>query len=118
MLTVPALDCSSTSSPRVLAGGSSQDQHAQRRVSPRAGRFAGERGDDSGRAAHSVYRVADGGPDRFDATTALIMFGAWRLVRESIDILLNRRPRTSLPAVRGQLEAIPGIESVRPACLT
>lgn len=46
-------------------------------------------------------------------TTALIMVGAWRLVRESIDILLESTPaHIPLPAVRGQLEAIPGIESV------
>ena len=46
-------------------------------------------------------------------TTALIMTGAWRLVRESIDILLESTPaHIPLPAVRGQLEAIPGIESV------
>ncbi len=46
-------------------------------------------------------------------TTVLIMFGAWRLVRESIDILLESVPaHIPLPAVRGQLEAIPGIESV------
>jgi cobalt-zinc-cadmium efflux system protein len=46
-------------------------------------------------------------------TTLLIMTGAWRLVRESIDILLESTPaHIPLPAVRGQLEAIPGIESV------
>jgi cobalt-zinc-cadmium efflux system protein len=46
-------------------------------------------------------------------TTVLIMSGAWRLVRESIDILLESTPaHIPLPAVRGQLEAIPGIESV------
>jgi cobalt-zinc-cadmium efflux system protein len=46
-------------------------------------------------------------------TTALIMNGAWRLVRESVDILLESTPaHIPLPAVRGQLEAIPGIESV------
>ena len=46
-------------------------------------------------------------------TTVLIMIGAWRLVRESIDILLESAPaHIPLPAVRGQLEAIPGIESV------
>ena len=43
----------------------------------------------------------------------LIMTGAWRLVRESVDILLESTPaHIPLPAVRGQLEAIPGIESV------
>jgi cobalt-zinc-cadmium efflux system protein len=46
-------------------------------------------------------------------TTVLIMTGAWRLVRESIDVLLESTPaHIPLPAVRGQLEAIPGIESV------
>jgi cobalt-zinc-cadmium efflux system protein len=46
-------------------------------------------------------------------TTVLIMSGAWRLVRESVDILLESTPaHIPLPAVRGQLESIPGIESV------
>ena len=46
-------------------------------------------------------------------TTVLIMSGAWRLVRESVDILLESTPaHIPLAAVRGQLEAIPGIESV------
>jgi cobalt-zinc-cadmium efflux system protein len=46
-------------------------------------------------------------------TTVLIVSGAWRLVRESVDILLESTPaHIPLPAVRGQLEAIPGIESV------
>jgi len=46
-------------------------------------------------------------------TTVLIMSGAWRLVRESVDILLESTPaHIPLPAVRLQLEAIPGIESV------
>jgi cobalt-zinc-cadmium efflux system protein len=46
-------------------------------------------------------------------TTVLIIGGAWRLVRESVDILLESTPaHIPLPAVRGQLEAIPGIESV------
>lgn len=46
-------------------------------------------------------------------TTMLIMGGAWRLVRESVDILLESTPaHIPLEAVRGQLEAIPGIESV------
>jgi cobalt-zinc-cadmium efflux system protein len=46
-------------------------------------------------------------------TTVLIMSGAWRLVRESVDILLESTPaHIPLPAVRGQLEAIPGVESV------
>lgn len=46
-------------------------------------------------------------------TTALIMRGAWGLVRESVDILLEAVPRhIDLDAVREQLEAIPGIEAV------
>lgn len=46
-------------------------------------------------------------------TTVLIMGGAWRLVRESVDILLESTPaHIPIPAVRNQLEAIPGIESV------
>ncbi len=46
-------------------------------------------------------------------TTALIMRGAWALVRESVDILLESAPKhIDLIAVRAQLEAIPGIEEV------
>jgi len=46
-------------------------------------------------------------------TTALIMRGAWALVRESVDILLEAAPKhIDLAAVRKQLEAIPGIEAV------
>jgi cobalt-zinc-cadmium efflux system protein len=46
-------------------------------------------------------------------TTTLIMRGAWRLVRESVDILLESAPRhIDTTDVRTQLEAIPGIESV------
>ena len=46
-------------------------------------------------------------------TTVLIMSGAWRLVRESVDVLLESTPaHIPMPAVRSQLEAIPGIESV------
>ena len=45
--------------------------------------------------------------------TALIMVGAWRLVRESVDVLLEATPaHISAAAVRAQLERIPGIESV------
>jgi len=44
---------------------------------------------------------------------ALILRGAWRLVRESVDVLLESTPsHISLGSVRAQLEAIPGIESV------
>lgn len=46
-------------------------------------------------------------------TTALILRGAWKLVRESVDILLESAPpHIDLRAVRTQMEAIPGIESV------
>jgi cobalt-zinc-cadmium efflux system protein len=46
-------------------------------------------------------------------TAALIIRGAWQLVRESVDILLEATPRhIDLEVVRSQLEAIPGIESV------
>jgi cobalt-zinc-cadmium efflux system protein len=43
----------------------------------------------------------------------LILRGAWRLVRESVDVLLESSPSyISLGSVRAQLEAIPGVESV------
>jgi cobalt-zinc-cadmium efflux system protein len=46
-------------------------------------------------------------------TTAFIVRGAWSLVRESVDILLESTPsHIDLDQVRMQLEAIPGIESV------
>lgn len=46
-------------------------------------------------------------------TTALILRGAWKLVRESVDILLEGVPaHIDLMLVRAQMEAIPGIESV------
>jgi cobalt-zinc-cadmium efflux system protein len=46
-------------------------------------------------------------------TTALIMRGAWTLVRDSVDILLESVPgHIDSTAVRQQLELIPGIESV------
>jgi cobalt-zinc-cadmium efflux system protein len=45
--------------------------------------------------------------------TVLIVRGSWRLVRESVDILLESTPaHISTGAVRSQLTAIPGIESV------
>lgn len=45
--------------------------------------------------------------------TLLIMRSAWRLVRESIEVLLEATPsHISLGSVRGRLEAIGGIESV------
>ena len=46
-------------------------------------------------------------------TTALIVRGAWNLVRESVDVLLESAPAHCPPgAIRARLEAIPGIESV------
>ena len=46
-------------------------------------------------------------------TVLLIVRGAWSLVRESVDVLLEASPaHISLGAVRSQLEAIPGVESV------
>lgn len=46
-------------------------------------------------------------------TTLLIMRGAWSLVRESVDILLESAPgHIPLEGVRARLEAIPGVESV------
>ena len=46
-------------------------------------------------------------------TTLLIVRGAWRLVRESVNVLLEATPsHLPLGAVRAQLEAIPGVESV------
>jgi cobalt-zinc-cadmium efflux system protein len=43
----------------------------------------------------------------------LILRGAWRVVRESVDVLLEATPsHISLGSVRAQLEAIPGVESV------
>ena len=45
--------------------------------------------------------------------TLLIMRGAWNLVKESVDVLLEATPsHISLGSVRAQLEAIPGVESV------
>ncbi|MFN8573921.1 MAG: cation diffusion facilitator family transporter [Gemmatimonadaceae bacterium] len=45
--------------------------------------------------------------------TALVVRSAWRLVRESVDVLLESTPsHISLGAVRTCLEGIPGIESV------
>jgi cobalt-zinc-cadmium efflux system protein len=60
---------------------------------------------------YTGWLVAD--PIASILTTVLITRGAWLLVRESVDILLESTPaHIPLLAVRGQLEAIPGIESV------
>ena len=46
-------------------------------------------------------------------TTALIISGAWRLVRESVDVLLEAAPpHIALATVRQRLESIPGVESI------
>jgi len=46
-------------------------------------------------------------------TTALIVRGAWSLVRESVDVLLESTPsHIALPNVRAALEGIPGVEAV------
>ena len=46
-------------------------------------------------------------------TTLLIVRGAWRLVRDSVDVLLEGVPdHISLAAVRARLEAVGGVESV------
>jgi cobalt-zinc-cadmium efflux system protein len=46
-------------------------------------------------------------------TTVLIMAGAWRLVRESVNVLLEAAPaHIALDAVRTKLEAIAGVESI------
>ena len=46
-------------------------------------------------------------------TTALIVRGAWQLVRESVDVLLEATPsHIVLQDVRTALEKIPGVESV------
>ncbi len=46
-------------------------------------------------------------------TTLLIMRGAWSLVRESVDVLLEGAPQhIPLEGVRARLEAIPGVENV------
>ena len=45
--------------------------------------------------------------------TLLIVRGAWRLVREAVDVMLESTPaQISLGGVRAQLEKIPGVESV------
>ncbi len=45
--------------------------------------------------------------------TLLIVRGAWRLVHEAVDVMLESTPaHISLGGVRAQLEAIPGVESV------
>jgi cobalt-zinc-cadmium efflux system protein len=46
-------------------------------------------------------------------TTVLIIAGAWTLVRESVDVLLEAAPaHIALDLVRERLESIPGVESI------
>jgi cobalt-zinc-cadmium efflux system protein len=46
-------------------------------------------------------------------TTVLIMSGAWRLVRESVNVLLEAAPaHIALDAVRMRLEGLSGVESI------
>jgi cobalt-zinc-cadmium efflux system protein len=46
-------------------------------------------------------------------TTVLIVAGAWSLVRESVNVLLEAAPaHIALDAVRARMEAIPNVESV------
>jgi cobalt-zinc-cadmium efflux system protein len=46
-------------------------------------------------------------------TTALIVRGAWQLVRESVDVLLEAAPaHIAIGEVRAALQGIPGVESV------
>jgi cobalt-zinc-cadmium efflux system protein len=46
-------------------------------------------------------------------TTLLIVVGSWRLVRESVDVLLEAAPaHIALDAVRARIESIPNVESV------
>ena len=46
-------------------------------------------------------------------TTVLIVLGAWRLVRESVDVLLEAAPaHIHLDTVRRRIESIPGVESI------
>lgn len=46
-------------------------------------------------------------------TTALIVRGAWQLVRESVDVLLESTPsHIAIKDVRAALQGIPGVESV------
>ncbi len=43
----------------------------------------------------------------------LILVGAWRLVRESVDVLLEAVPRhVSMPEVERRMRAVPGVEAV------
>jgi cobalt-zinc-cadmium efflux system protein len=61
--------------------------------------------------SYTGWLIAD--PIASFLTTALIIRGAWKLVREAVDILLESTPKhIPVEAVRKQLLAIPHIESV------
>jgi cobalt-zinc-cadmium efflux system protein len=98
---------------RVLAKGSSHNLNARGAYLHVLGDLLASVGTVAAAVAirYTGWLLAD--PIASILTTVLIMRGAWQLVRESVDILLESTPaHIPLPAVRGQLEAIPGIESV------
>ncbi|HZE08098.1 MAG TPA: cation diffusion facilitator family transporter [Gemmatimonadaceae bacterium] len=98
---------------RVLVAGSAHSMNARGAYLHVLGDLLGTVGTLAAAIAirYTGWLIAD--PIASIITTVLIMTGAWRLVRESVDILLESTPsHIPLPAVRGQLEAIPGIESV------
>jgi cobalt-zinc-cadmium efflux system protein len=98
---------------RVLMGGSSHNMNTRGAYLHVLGDLLATLGTLAAAVAirYTGWLLAD--PIASILTTVLIMNGAWRLVRESVDILLESTPaHIPLPAVRGQLEAIPGIESV------
>jgi cobalt-zinc-cadmium efflux system protein len=98
---------------RVLVGGSSHNMNTRGAYLHVLGDLLATIGTLAAAVAirYTGWLIAD--PIASIFTTLLIMGGAWRLVRESVDILLESTPaHIPLPAVRGQLEAIPGVESV------
>ena len=98
---------------RILVGGSSHNMNTRGAYLHVLGDLLATIGTIAAAVAmrYTGWLIAD--PIASIFTTVLIMGGAWRLVRESVDILLESTPaHIPLPAVRGQLEAIPGIESV------
>jgi cobalt-zinc-cadmium efflux system protein len=98
---------------RILVGGSSHNMNTRGAYLHVLGDLLATIGTLAAAVAirYTGWLIAD--PIASIFTTVLIMGGAWRLVRESVDILLESTPaHIPLPAVRGQLEAIPGVESV------
>ena len=60
---------------------------------------------------YTDWLIAD--PIASVVVTLVVVRSAWRLVREAVDVLLESSPAHIAPdAVRAQLEAIPGVESV------